>query len=188
MNDQKIRIKVFFRLKIIISLSDGELSEHSMVRLRRLFPTNAVKVLPLNFCGFNVAFEAANSEEDWYKLVSKILCKPGNWIIHFLIIVKLPIVKLIIILLNWGRPETIFVATVVYWLGWCSVSPNFQTLELRHKFDLIMDKDIYSTLADSRPLIALIYKIYAKNTIYKKRQLCWLLVLYPVHQLTAVAP
>ena len=51
-----------------------------------------------------------------------------------------------------------------------------------------MDKDIYSTLADSRPLIALIYKIYAKNTIYKKRQLCWLLVLYPVHQLTAVAP
>ena len=32
-----------------------------------------------------------------------------------------------------------------------------------------MDKDIYSTLADSRPLIALIYKIYAKNTIYKEK-------------------
>ena len=39
---------------------------------------------------------------------------------------------------------------------WLRLSPNFQTLELRHKFDLIMDKDIYSTLADSRPLIALI--------------------------------
>lgn len=49
------------------------------------------------------------------------------------------------------------------------MSPNFQTLELRHKFDLIMDKDIYSTLADSRPLIALIYKIYAKNTIYREK-------------------
>ena len=33
-----------------------------------------------------------------------------------------------------------------------------------------MDKDIYSTLADSRPLIALIYKIYAKNTIYKEKK------------------
>ena len=71
------------------------------------------------------------------------------------------------------------VATVVYWLlvvVACSVSPNFQTLELRHKFDLIMDKDIYSTLADSRPLIALIYKIYAKNTIYKEKKTtiyCW---------------
>ena len=32
-----------------------------------------------------------------------------------------------------------------------------------------MDKDIYSTLADSRPLIALIYKIYAKNTIYREK-------------------
>ena len=39
-----------------------------------------------------------------------------------------------------------------------------------------MDKDIYSTLADSRPLIALIYKIYAKNTIYKKRQLYWFFI------------
>ena len=64
MNDQKIRIKVFFRLKRIISLSDGELSEHSMVRLIQFFPTNAVKFLPLNFCGFNVAFEAGDSEED----------------------------------------------------------------------------------------------------------------------------
>ena len=46
-----------------------------------------------------------------------------------------------------------------------------------------MDKDIYSTLADSRPLIALIYKIYAKNTIYKEKKNNYiLLVLYPVHQ------
>ena len=44
----------------------------------------------------------------------------------------------------------------------CLLSPNFQTLELRHKFDLIMDKDIYSTLADSRPLIALIYNYLLK--------------------------
>ena len=48
------------------------------------------------------------------------------------------------------------------------LSPNFQTLELKHKLDLIMDKDIYGTLADSRPLMALTqhYQLSAKNTIY----------------------
>ena len=48
------------------------------------------------------------------------------------------------------------------------LSPNFQTLELKHKLDLIMDKDIYGTLADSRPLTALTqhYQLSAKNTIY----------------------
>ena len=56
-----------------------------------------------------------------------------------------------------------------------------------------MDKDIYSTLADSRPLIALIYKIYAKNTIYKKRQLYstghWsFLSSPPPYQCSAVVP
>ena len=32
------------------------------------------------------------------------------------------------------------------------LSPNFRTVELTHKLRLIMDKDIYGGVADSRPL------------------------------------
>ena len=65
MNDQKIRFKVFFRLKRIISLSDRELSEHSMVPLRLdFFSTNAVYFFLIIICGFNITFEAADSEEE----------------------------------------------------------------------------------------------------------------------------